>query len=152
MENTFLDDEVQDLNTWDEYSNQIIFPSPLLLGRPSPRVKYLQEDFSLLQLPFQSDTIDEDQDLNNPIQPVEHMLKMTKKIEKKTKKFKKQSKTKNPILNAARDFFSSVKQSNPNQQIQQFQQMKQLIDNLEGILGQVKHELLIKVQQKGSRV
>ncbi|CAD8136948.1 unnamed protein product [Paramecium pentaurelia] len=153
MENTFSDEYNQDLNTWDEYSNQIMFPSPLMLGRPSPRMKYIQEDFSILSLPFQSDTIDEDYNLNNSLEPVKKILKMTKKIEKKTKKNRKQPKTQsNPILNAARDFFSQVKQSNPNQQIQQFQQMKILIDNLEDILGQLKHQLLIQVQQKGSRV
>ncbi|CAD8048868.1 unnamed protein product [Paramecium sonneborni] len=152
MENTFSDDQVQDLNTWDEYSNQIMLPSPILLGRPSPRMKYLQEDFSILSLPFQSDTVDDEKNLNNSYDPVQRILKMTKKIDKKTKKYKKQTKTTNPILNAARDFFSQIKQRNPTQQIQQFQQMKSLIDNLEEILVQVKQQIIIQVQKTGSRV
>ncbi|CAD8051888.1 unnamed protein product [Paramecium sonneborni] len=151
MENTFSDNEVQDLNTWDEYSNQIMLPSPILLGRPSPRIKYNQEDFSILSLPFQSDTIEEQQNLNNSYDPVDKILKITKKIDKKTKKSKKQSKSTNPILNAAKNFFSQIKQRNPTHQIQQFQQIKSLIDNLEDILEQVKQQLIIQVQKTGSR-
>ncbi|CAK55687.1 unnamed protein product (macronuclear) [Paramecium tetraurelia] len=151
MENTFSDE--QDLNTWNEDSNQIMLLSPILLGRPSPRMKYIQEDFSVQSLPFQSDTIDEEQELNNPLDSVEKILKITKKIDKKTKKYRKQPKTtSNPILNAARDFFSQVKQSNPAQQIQQFQQIKQMIDSMEDFLGQVKQQLITQVHQKGSRV
>lgn len=34
MDSNFLDNEQFNNNTWDEYSDQIVCPSPILLGHP----------------------------------------------------------------------------------------------------------------------
>lgn len=43
--NLFEEDQLNN-ETWDdEYSNQMIFPSPYLLGRPSPKNCHLHDDY-----------------------------------------------------------------------------------------------------------
>lgn len=53
---------------WDEYSNQIIFPSPFYRG--SPKSKIMPDEYIELPAQLPSDTIHEEENLDDSIEPI----------------------------------------------------------------------------------
>ncbi|CAD8153891.1 unnamed protein product [Paramecium octaurelia] len=144
MDSNFFEDEQFNNNTWDEYSENMVCPSPLLLGHPQIKKFNNEDELSPIHLQYHTDTLDDDySQQNQPSQPNKPLIK--KKLHKSHKRTPSKKNQNSPsasrVLN---DFATYAKLSgdNTSQQIQYCKQMQQLIDNLEGILSKIKSKIL----------
>ncbi|CAD8071523.1 unnamed protein product [Paramecium sonneborni] len=146
MDSNFSDDEQFNNNTWDEYSDLIVCPSPLLLGHPKIKKFNDQDELSIIHLQYHTDTID---DGYNPLN--QQQISIKKKLHKNHKKTSlKKNKSPSNLNSVLNDFVSYVNlpQDGTTQQIHYCQQMRQLIDNLEGILQTIKSQILNQYQKQ----
>ncbi|CAD8156646.1 unnamed protein product [Paramecium pentaurelia] len=144
MDSNYFEDEQFNNNTWDEYSDNMVCPSPLLLGHPQIKKFKDEDELSLIHLQYHTDTLDDEySQLNQPSQTKQPLIK--KKLHKNQKKtsFKKHQNTPS-VKKVLNDFSTYPKLSGDNttQQIHYCQQMQILIDNLEGILSTIKSQIL----------
>ncbi|CAD8157563.1 unnamed protein product [Paramecium pentaurelia] len=150
MDSNFLEDEQFNNNTWDEYSDQMICPSPLLLGHPQIKKFNDEDELSLIHLQYHTDTLDDDQSQFNQLSQTNQttIKKRIQKIHKGTSI--KKNKNQSSINKALNDFISYVNLSedNTSKQIHYCKQMKLLIDNLEGILSTIKYKILGQYQKQ----
>ncbi|CAD8065605.1 unnamed protein product [Paramecium sonneborni] len=150
MDSNFFEDEQFNNNTWDEYSDQMVCPSPLLLGHPKIKKFNDQDELSIIHLQYHTDTMDDDySQLNQPSSTNQTPIK--KKLTKNHKRTSlKKNKNHSSVNSALSDFVSYVNltEDNTTQQIHYCQQMKQLIDNLEGILSTIKSQILNQYQKQ----
>ncbi|CAK71473.1 unnamed protein product (macronuclear) [Paramecium tetraurelia] len=148
MYSNLFEDEQFNNNTWDEHSDQMICPSPLLLGHPQIKKFNDEDERSLIHLQYHTDNMDDDySQFNQPSQTNQTTYKKRlQKIHKRTSI----KKNKNPpsLNRVLSDFISYVNLSGDNatKQIQYCQQMRHLIDNLEGILSKMKSQILSQCQ------
>ncbi|CAD8159927.1 unnamed protein product [Paramecium octaurelia] len=150
MDSNFFEDEQFNNNTWDEYSDQMICPSPLLLGHPQIKKFNDEDEHSLIHLQYHTDNMDDDySQFNQPSQTNQTTIK--KKLQKIHKRTSIKKNKNPPSLNKVlSDFISYVNLSGDNTitQIQYCQQMRQLIDNLEGSLSRIKSQILSQYQKQ----
>ncbi|CAK66845.1 unnamed protein product (macronuclear) [Paramecium tetraurelia] len=144
MDSNFFEDEQFNNNTWDEYSDNMVCPSPLLLGHPQIKKFNNEDELSPIHLQYHTDTLDDDcSQQNQPSQPSKPLIK--KKLHKSHKRTSSKKNQNSPSVSRVLNNFATCAKlsgDNTTQQIQYCQQMQQLIDNLEGILSKIKSRIL----------
>ncbi|CAD8143660.1 unnamed protein product [Paramecium pentaurelia] len=152
MDNSSQEEEDKNQKTLDEYSNQLLFPSLGLSCHSTFLTTYsidtcftLSKEVQPTIFQLESQTIPQKNTRKN-------ILKNSKSIRRKTKQNQKTKNIVNKVLNEIQDLIQQINSHHPFYHTQYVQKLKSLIENLENLLGNMKHQLLVQIKEQDFQI
>ncbi|CAK72324.1 unnamed protein product (macronuclear) [Paramecium tetraurelia] len=152
MDRSQQEEENKNQNPLVQYSNSLLFPS-LGLSCPSQFLPtYSIDTCFILSQEVQSTIFQLETQMIPKKKTMEKILRISKRIQRKTKKNQNSKIIANPVLNEIRDLIIQVKSDTPFYRIKVVQKLKSVIENLENLLENIKHQLIDQLQDQESHI
>ncbi|CAD8159126.1 unnamed protein product [Paramecium octaurelia] len=152
MDRNQSEEEKKNQNPLDQYYNSLLFPSQGLSCYSQFLPTYSIDTCFILSQEVQSTIFQIETQMIPKKKTMEKILRISKRIQRKTKKNQNSKIIANPILNQIRDLINQVNQDTPFYRIKVVKKLKSVIENLENLLENIKHQLLVQLQDQESHI